>query len=133
MSYTGPLRDEFERAFGEKTNTFYTIKSPATDIQSLADIIAKDLIVCRRVRDVGFEVPAIFQIGLERLAKGGLTSFNLWISNAAKLLDDLFDSSPNDLMDNADILDDFSVLGLMVCCHFASCMGLLLIYILASI
>ena len=99
----------------------------------LTDIIAKDLIVYCRVQDVSFKIPAIFQIGLKWLAKGSLISFNLRIFNAAGLLDNLFNSNPNNLMDNADILNNFRILRLIVCCHFASYIGLLLIYILASI
>ena len=58
-SYTGLLCDEFEHAFGKKTNTSYIIKSPAADIQLLVDIIARDLIVCHCVQDIGFKAPAI--------------------------------------------------------------------------
>ena len=45
ISYTGVLRDIFECAFGERTNSEHTTKSPALDIRYLADQIRKDLII----------------------------------------------------------------------------------------
>ena len=45
ISYTRPLYAKFEDAFSKRTISNYIIKSPAVNIQSLADIIAKDLIV----------------------------------------------------------------------------------------
>ena len=35
------------------------IKSPIVNIQSLIDIITKDLIMRQRIRDVGFKAPTI--------------------------------------------------------------------------
>ena len=129
ISYTGLFYNEFGHAFGKKMNTFYIIKSPAVDIQLLIDIIVRDLIVYHYVQDIGFKAPAIFQIKLEQFIKDGLASFNMQIFNTTGLLNNLFNNGPNNPMNNADMPDNFSILGLIVCCHFISCMGLLLIYI----
>ena len=83
-SYTGPLREKIERAFGEWTNTSHTIKSPAADIQALADLIAHDSIVRRRVRRVGYEVPALLQLGFERLLDGVIADFNTRIAGMGR-------------------------------------------------
>jgi len=45
ISYTGALRDIFERAFSERINSEYTTKSLALDIRYLADQIRKDSII----------------------------------------------------------------------------------------
>ena len=111
-SYTGPLRTEFENAFGERTISDHTIKSPAVDIQSLADMIAKDSIVRQRVRDVGFEAPAILQLGLERLLQGGIADFNMRMSYISGLLYDPYEDGFDEATD--DMPEDFQMLGLMV-------------------
>ena len=59
ISYTGPLHTKFKDTFSKQTISNYTIKFPAVNIQSLIDIIAKDLIMHQRVQDVGFKVPTI--------------------------------------------------------------------------
>ena len=59
ISYTRPLRAKFKDAFSKRTISNYTIKSSTVNIQSLTDIITKDLIIRQRIRDVRFKVPAI--------------------------------------------------------------------------
>lgn len=75
-SYTGSLREKMEHTFGEMTNTKHTIKSPAADIQALADLIADDSMVRRRVRVAEYETPALSQLGYDRLLGGGIADFN---------------------------------------------------------
>ena len=59
ISYTRPLRTKFKDAFSKRIISNYIIKSPTVNIQSLIDIIAKDLIVRQRIQDVGFKAPTI--------------------------------------------------------------------------
>jgi hypothetical protein len=59
ISYTGALRDIFERAFGERTNSEHTTKSPALDIRYLADQIRKDSIMRYMRRSADFEAPSL--------------------------------------------------------------------------
>ena len=49
-NYTGPLCTKFEIIFGERMSTQHTVKSPAADIQSLANVIAEGFIIRRQVR-----------------------------------------------------------------------------------
>jgi hypothetical protein len=69
-------------------------------------------IVRQRVRDVGFEAPAILQLGLERLLQGGITDFNMRMSYISGLLYNPYEDGFNEATDN--MLEDFQMLGLMV-------------------
>ena len=92
------------------------IKSPAVDIQSLTDIIAKDSIVRQYVRDARFKAPAILQLGLERLLQGGIANFNMQMSYISGLLYNPCEDGFDEVMDN--MLEDFQMLGLIVCFYF---------------
>ena len=59
ISYTGPLYTKFKDVFSKWTISNYIIKSPAVNIQSLTDIITKDLIIRQRIQDVRFKAPTI--------------------------------------------------------------------------
>ena len=47
------------------------------DIQSLINIIAKDSIIYQHMRDIGFKIPTILQLKLERLLQDSIADFNI--------------------------------------------------------
>ena len=59
ISYTRPLCTKFKDIFSERIISNYIIKFPVVNIQSLTDIITKDLIVRQYIQDVGFKAPTI--------------------------------------------------------------------------
>lgn len=91
ISYTGALRDIFERAFGERTNSEHTTKSPALDIRYLADQIRKD---------------SLLQRGYKKLAKDGVNTFNAFLLTAAGLPFDPLTCSFSDADENIEVLGE---------------------------
>lgn len=101
-NYTGPLRAKFEITFGERMSTRHTVKSPAADIQSLANAIAEGSIIRRQARRAKMEAPPLLQLGIERLNQSALNEFN---SRLGGDLSAVFDEL--DLHDDDNELDGF--------------------------
>ena len=116
ISYTGVLRDIFECAFGERTNSEHTTKSPALDIRYLADQIRKDSIVRYTRRSADFESPSLLQRGYEKLAKDGVNTFNAFLLTAAGLPFDPLTCSFGDADENIEVLGEAAEYIHMVCC-----------------
>ena len=116
ISYTGALRDIFECAFGERTNSEHTTKSPALDIRYLADQIRKDSIMRYTRRSADFEAPSLLQRGYEKLAKDGVNTFNAFLLTAAGLPFDPLTCSFGDADENIEVLGEAAEYIHMVCC-----------------
>ena len=116
ISYTGALRDIFKRAFGERTNSEHTTKSPALDIRYLADQIRKDSIVRYTRRSTDFEAPSLLQRGYEKLAKDGINTFNAFLLTAAGLPFNPLTCSFGDADENIEVLGEAAEYIHMVCC-----------------
>ena len=116
ISYTSPLRDIFERIFGERTNSEHTTKSPALDIRYLADQIRKDSIVRYTRRSADFEAPSLLQRGYEKLAKDGVNTFNAFLLTTAGLLFNPLIYSFGDANKNIEILGEAAKYIYIICC-----------------
>lgn len=73
INYYLPVRAAFELAFGQRTNSQHTTKSPADDIHSLGELLSQDALRQRTHRHVQFSVPDIFHNGSTRLAAAAPT------------------------------------------------------------
>jgi hypothetical protein len=76
-NYYLPVRAAFELVFGERTNIRHAVKSPATDIHSLGELLSQDTLLERKHRHVQFSAVDVFALGYRRIAEGSpLDSFN---------------------------------------------------------
>ena len=87
-------------------------------------MIAKDLIMCQYVQDIGFEAPAILQLKLKRLLQNGIADFNMQMFYISGLLYDPYEDGFDEATD--DMPKDFQMLRLMV--HF--CLNILIEFFL---
>lgn len=90
INYLAPLKANLELTFGEHTNTEHTVKSPGTDIHTLAELLVQDSIKERRHRHVAFHAKDLAHHGYSRIIEGGLAFFN------AEMAGDGFNDNNND-------------------------------------
>jgi len=109
------LKEKFECVFDEFTKNSHTIKSPAVDIQALADLIAHDSIRRRRVRAAKWETPALLQLGYDRLLGGSIDDFNAKYIGGGNDAVDSADLDPSNGMEEiADLSQDLWLFSLMI-------------------
>lgn len=119
--YTSPACRLLERIFGERTNTDHTVKSAATDIQVLADILADESIFRADNSPQCYSAPPVLRLGIERLGQL-IHSFNL-----ARLgrLDESADSAGEEVDVFVGIAEDIALLHQLVGISAAFSNGLL--------
>ena len=109
------LKEKFECVFDEFTKNSHTIKSPAADIQALADLIAHDSIRWQHVQAAKWEMSVLLQLDYDWLLSDSIDDFNAKYIDEGNDAVDSADLDPcNSMKEIADLSQDLWLFSLMI-------------------
>ena len=115
INYIVFFKEKFEYVFDEFTKNNHTIKSPAADIQALANLIAHDSIRQQHVQAAKWETSALLQLGYDWLLGDSIDDFNAKYIGEDNDAVDSADLDPcNSMKEIADLSQDLQLFSLMI-------------------
>ena len=109
------FKEKFECVFDEFTKNNHTIKSFTVNIQTLANLIAHDLIRQQHIQAAKWETSALLQLDYDWLLSDSIDDFNAkYIDEGNDAVDSADLDSCNSMKEIADLSQDFQLFSLMI-------------------